>query len=62
VDTTNPTIDKVEVAPDGKSVRVHVSKLEEGHVHELHMDGVRSSTGLPLLHKQAYYTLNYFVK
>ena len=33
-------------------------KLEEGHVHELHLDGVRSSAGLPLLHTEAYYTMN----
>jgi hypothetical protein len=39
-----------------------VRLLEEGHIHELHMDGIRSSAGLPLLHKQAYYTLNYFAK
>ena len=60
VDITHPTIDKAVVAPDGKSVRLYVSKLEEGHIHELIMDGVRSSAGLPLLHKEAYYTLNYF--
>jgi glucose/arabinose dehydrogenase len=62
VDTTAPTIDKVEVAPDGKSVRLHVSKLVEGHIHELHLDGIRSAQGLPLLHKEAYYTLNYLAK
>jgi len=59
VDATAPTIDKVEVAADGKSVRLYVSKLEEGHVHELHANGLRSAAGLPLLHPQAYYTLNY---
>lgn len=62
VDTTKPTIDKAVVRPDGKSVRLYVSKLMEGHVHELHMDGMRSREGMPLLHKQAYYTLNYFAK
>jgi glucose/arabinose dehydrogenase len=59
VDATTPTIDKVDVAADGKSVRLYVSKLEEGHVHELHANGLRSAAGLPLLHPQAYYTLNY---
>jgi glucose/arabinose dehydrogenase len=62
VDTTHPTIAKAVVAPDGKSVRLYVSKLEEGHIHELHLAGVRSAAGLPLLHKEAYYTLNYFAK
>ena len=36
-------ITKAEVAADLKSVRLYVDRLQEGHVHELHMDGVRSS-------------------
>jgi hypothetical protein len=59
VDETRPTIDRVEVAADRKSVRLYVSKLMEGHVHELAAPGVRSTEGRPLLHKEAYYTLNY---
>ncbi|MDB5351688.1 MAG: glucose/sorbosone dehydrogenase [Planctomycetota bacterium] len=58
VDQTHPTITKAEVSGDGKSVRLFVDKLVEGHVHELHMDGVKSTTGVPLLHKEAYYTMN----
>ena len=60
VDITHPKITKAVVGPDGKSVRLYVSKLEEGHIHELLLEGVRSAAGLPLLHDQAYYTLNYF--
>ncbi len=59
VDHTTPTITKVEVAADGKSARLFVEQLQEGHVHELHLDGVRSAVGLKLLHPVAYYTLNY---
>jgi glucose/arabinose dehydrogenase len=59
VDHSTPTIEKAEVAPDGKSVRLVVKGLQIGHVHELHTDGVRSARGLPLLHNQAYYTLNH---
>ena len=44
---------------DGKTVRLFVDKLQEGHVHELHLDGVRSAKSQPLLHPEAYYTLNY---
>ena len=62
VDETLPTIDKVEVADDGKSARVYVSKLQEGHVHELHMNGVRAASGIPLLHDTAYYTMNQIPK
>ncbi|AGA29916.1 DUF7133 domain-containing protein [Singulisphaera acidiphila] len=58
VDPTTPTIDRVEVSEDGKVVRLAVSKLQVGHVHEFHLDGVRSHAGRPLLHPDAYYTLN----
>jgi ribosome-binding factor A len=59
VDPTTPTIDRVEVGADRKSVRLYVSKLQEGNIHDLTAAGVRSADGLPLLHKEAYYTLNY---
>ena len=59
VDPTKPTIERVEVAGDGKTARLFIKGLEEGHVHELHMDGIRAAGGLPLLHDTVYYTLNY---
>lgn len=68
VDHTTPQIEKVEVAKDKKSVRLFLKGgdgghgLQEGHVHELHAAGVTSAEGQPLLHKEAYYTLNYIPK
>jgi hypothetical protein len=62
VDQTTPAITKVEVGKDNKSVRLHVGPLQEGHIHELHATGVRSADGLPLLHKEAYYTANYLLR
>ena len=59
VDHTEPKITRAVAGKDGKSVRLFVDGLQEGHVHELHSDGVRSTTGTPLLHPEAYYTLNY---
>jgi glucose/arabinose dehydrogenase len=59
VDKTTPTVTKAIVAADNKSVHVSLSKLEEGHIHQLTAPGVRSSDGTPLLHNIAYYTLNY---
>lgn len=59
VDHSKPTIDKVTVTDDRKSLRLHITGLKEGHVHELHCKGLRSAMGLPLLHNSAYYTLNY---
>ncbi|MDB6036654.1 MAG: hypothetical protein JWM99_495 [Verrucomicrobiales bacterium] len=59
VDKTIPVIKSVSVAADGLSARLVLDRLAEGHVHELHLPGVRSKTGEPLLHPAAYYTLNY---
>lgn len=59
VDHTTPTITKAEVAANGQSVRLYVDGLQEGHVHELHLDGLKSKRQQPLLHPVAYYTLNY---
>lgn len=59
VDHTTPTITAAEVAADGRSVRLQIDGLQEGHVHEVHMEGVRSADESPLLHNVGYYTLNY---
>ncbi len=58
VDDVIPKIEKIEIGADGKSVRIKLDKLTKGHVHEVHMDGVRSKGGRPVLHPVAYYTLN----
>jgi hypothetical protein len=58
VDETRPSIVKVTVADDARSVRLVLDAMAEGHVHELHLDGLRSDDGTPLLHPRAYYTLN----
>lgn len=60
VDRTEPKLVKAEPSEDGKSVRLRVDGLQKGHVHELKAAGVRNRAGLPLLHAQAYYTLNEF--
>lgn len=58
VDHTRPTITAASVSPDGRAVHLRIDGLKPGHVHELLLPGVRSQTGEPLLHDQAYYTLN----
>ena len=47
---------------DGLSVRLVVDKLVVGHIHELHLPGLRDRTGQRLLHDAAYYTLNQIPK
>jgi hypothetical protein len=58
VDDVFPELASATVSPDRKSVRLKMSPLTKGHIHELHLDGLKSATGHPLLHPVAYYTLN----
>jgi hypothetical protein len=58
VDQTTPTIKDAIVAADRKNVRLVIDGLQQGHVHQLNLDGIRSASGLPLLHAEAFYTLN----
>ncbi len=58
VDEVLPRIVSAQPGSDGRSVRLKVTPLTRGHVHELHLEGLRSNTGQPLLHPAAYYTLN----
>jgi len=59
VDATTATIKQATVSDDGLTVSLIVDGLQIGHVHELHMDGVRSQEEQPLWHPVAYYTLNF---
>ncbi len=58
VDQTTPKITAAKVSADKKSVRLVIDGLVEGHIHELHLPGVKSAKGAALLHDAAYYTLN----
>lgn len=51
-------ITQARVSDDGRRVRLIISDLRKLFVHELRAPGVRSATGQPLLHPNAYYTLN----
>lgn len=58
VDEIIPKVTKAVVGADKKSVRIIVEPLTKGHVHELHLDGVKNAAGNSVLHPVAYYTLN----
>jgi len=58
VDQTIPALKSIEVSKDGKTARLVIDGLQQGHVHEIHFPGLRSASGEPLLHPSAYYTLN----
>ena len=58
LDQADQRIISATVSGDGLTVRLIVNKLMRGHVHELHLPGVRDRAGQPLLHEVGYYTLN----
>jgi hypothetical protein len=58
VDQVDANVTSARVAPDGLSVELTVSPLTKGHVHHLQSAGVKSKSGQPLWHPDAYYTLN----
>lgn len=62
VDPTTATIESATVSDDRKSVRLKINALQRGHVHTLTAVGVRNETDEPLLHNEAYYTLNVIPK
>jgi hypothetical protein len=58
VDEVFPKVEVADISDDSKRVRLKITPLTQGHVHELSLPGVRSRSGAGLLHKDAYYTLN----
>lgn len=58
VDEVLPKIQSATVGKDGRTVRLKITPLTKGHIHELHFDGVRNREGQGLLHPVGYYTLN----
>lgn len=60
VDPTTPTITSAKLSDDGKRVQLVIDGLQRGHVHHLVSKGIVSAEDKsPLLHRDAYYTLNY---
>jgi hypothetical protein len=55
-------VNGVTVAADKKSISVTVSNLRPGRIYELHLPDVRANDGSPMLHPDAYYTLNELVR
>jgi hypothetical protein len=62
VDESKPTVRSAKVSDDGLRVTLEVDGLQRGNIHHLQSKGVRSASGLPLLHSDAYYTLNYLAE
>jgi len=58
VDEAPCPVEKAEPTADGRQVRLSLGNLREGVIHEVKAAGLRSTTGLPLLHDTGWYTLN----
>lgn len=48
----------VKVSEDGRKVRLVIDNIRQYYLHEINVSGIRSASGLPVLHPTAYYTLN----
>lgn len=51
-------IQGIRISDDGLTVRLVMSGLREGYIHEVKCAGLRSTTQVPLLHDLGYYSLN----
>ncbi len=52
----------VKVSEDNMSVRIVIDNLRQYYIHEINVPGIRSQNGDPILHPQAFYTLNNIAK
>lgn len=55
-------VTQATVTDDRRSVRLMVNGIQPGYIHELRAPGIRNGDDLPLLHDEAYYTLNQIPK
>ncbi|MCS6864162.1 MAG: hypothetical protein RMJ56_11045 [Gemmataceae bacterium] len=62
VDVRAEPIGPVQLSDDGLKLMVPVAQLRKGRVYDFRLEGVQSRTGEPVLHPEAYYTLNEVVK
>lgn len=60
INSGNCLIRKAEISQDGLKVKLAVSGLRSGYIHELKIENLVSTEGEPVLHPQAYYTINSF--
>ena len=61
-DRRSETTEDVELSADVKTLSLTVPNRKKGRVYELRLDGLKSADGDPVLHPEAYYTLNELVK
>jgi hypothetical protein len=58
LEKVTPQITRAEAWPEQRRVKLTLTPVTKGHVHELRFDGLRSAKGEPLVHPVAWYTVN----
>jgi len=58
IDKKENAITAIHVSDDGKTVSLTVPKRDKEHVFHLQLKGLTTPDGTPLLHADAYYTMN----
>ena len=58
IEEQQPAVKSVSLAEDGLSAKLGLEKLDRGFVHELDLVKLRSQDGEPLVHRNAFYTVN----
>ena len=58
IDKKENAITAIRVSADGKTVSIDVPKRDKQHVFHLQLKGLTTADGTPLLHADAYYTMN----
>ena len=61
-DTRAEKVKAMKASMDGRKVTIAVPGLARGRVYEIRLTGVKAADGEPVLHPEAYYTLNELVK
>ena len=62
IDGRAEAVGDAALSKDGKTLTVPVAGLKKGRVYEFRIDGPKATDGTPVLHPEAYYTLNEVVK
>jgi hypothetical protein len=62
IDTRAEPVGEPVLSKDGKTLTLPVENLHKGRVYEFRIENPKSRDGEPVVHPEAYYTLNYLVK
>lgn len=55
---THVTVESVALSSDRKTVSLKIPEIVRNRVYEFTLSGVRAADGAPLVHREAYYTVN----